>query len=153
MDTADAIRAAAAELSELTAYTLARVADCADPDTPTSAGAAMLGSVADMVAELLTFTADDLADVPTDAEGIEWIDHLNFDGSLSNVADCAPDVYTAQKWREFTDLAAWNEDVTEFGPVEDMDKAASVALYMIAERLATGLVARVAAELYATDSL
>jgi hypothetical protein len=40
----------------------------------------------------------------------------------------------------FVDLAAWQEDIEEFGPITDMEQGAGVALYMIAERLLTAIV-------------
>ncbi len=41
----------------------------------------------------------------------------------------------------FTDLAAWQEDADAFGPIEDMTDGAGVALYGIAQRLLSALIA------------
>src|SRR5690606_2396909 len=55
-------------------------------------------------------------------------------------ADAAVPIYTHDMWATFVDLAAYEEVVTEYGPIEDMGQAAQVALYMIAERLLSTLV-------------
>jgi hypothetical protein len=50
-------------------------------------------------------------------------------------------------WSEFTDLAAYQEDPTEYGvDGSDMEQSARVCLYIIAERLATALFDEVRAE-------
>lgn len=105
-------------------YQLARLADCADPDSPDSPGGKWLRLVADCV--------DDAADyeVPEDA--------------ITEIADGVVPVYTHERWQVFADLAAYNEDVSEFGDYgDDLTKAAGVALYMIAERLLRALVEEV----------
>jgi hypothetical protein len=62
----------------------------------------------------------------------------------SSIADEAPDYRTYTCWMEFTDLAAWQEDISELGDpsAEDLTvTVASRALYIIAERLVYALIA------------
>lgn len=110
-------------IRERTAYGLSCDADCGGADSPASAGAQFLMSVRDAVVEEI------------EANGVEgWEDRI------FEIADNAPDVYTAKRWAEFVDLAAYNEDISEYGDCgDDLTKAAGVALYVIAERLATAL--------------
>lgn len=103
-------------MSDYTVYQLARMADTASPDSPDSPGAKWLAYV--------ELCAEDV----TDEDGI------------TEAADQAVPVYTYEMWQTFVDLAAWQEDITEFGPVEEMEKGAQVALYMIADSLIHALV-------------
>lgn len=102
-----------------------------------SPGARFLRSVEDAVYEL----ADRVGAIDTDT--------INDDGSVHEIADAAPDVYTHTRWQEFTDLAAWQEDISEYGEIDgdDLERSvAGVALYMIAERLAWALLEELAEE-------
>ncbi len=104
-----------------TVWQLARLADCADPDTLTSAGAQFLQSVEGAYEDMREneATADD----------------------VHEYADGAVPIYTHEVWATFADLAAWNEDPSELiGDQGDMTKGATVALYMIAERLLSALL-------------
>lgn len=123
-------------LTGLTVYELSKMADCADPDEGRSRfqrkwspGAVFLSGVRDAVVEAIRdgqITDDD-----------SWDDN----GIGHRIADDAPDDYTYDCWREFTDLAAWQEE-NEFGDGwgNDLTKAARVALYQIADRLVHALV-------------
>lgn len=125
-----------------TPWQLADMADCATPDSDTSDGAQMLARVAEDIASLIVDMADDLADVDV----TEWPDTLDYAGAVHGITDAAPDIYTSGKWRQFVDLAAWQEDpVGEYGPdvAKDLDQLASIALYMIAERCAWAVVAEI----------
>ena len=107
---------------EHNAYVLARMADCASPDTLESPGAVFLLRVADDVAEALDDEDTDRDDAPHE------------------IADAAVPIYTYDVWRTFVDLAAYQEDPTELGADgSDMEQAAKVCLYMIADRLARAL--------------
>lgn len=107
------------EPSERNAYHLASMAGCASPDSLESAGAVFLGHVADGVEE----RAD------------EWDED-----AVHEIADGAVPIYTYHVWSTFVDLAAYNEDPTELGAdASDLEQAAKVALYMIAERLVYAL--------------
>ena len=107
-------------------WTLARLADCMDPDTAESAGATFLISVLDAVLDAVEHgaSADDL---------MEDVGH--------EIADAAPSIYTAERFREFTDLGAWQEDVDQFGSISDLASSAGIALYLIARRLVEALAA------------
>lgn len=97
-------------------YALARLADCGDPDGPSSAGAAFLLGVAQHVAE---------------RDGEE----------PAAIADAAVPVYDAQVWSAFVDLGAWREDVAELRvDAGDLTACARVALFVVAERLAGALL-------------
>jgi hypothetical protein len=111
-----------AELMQATAYELADMADVSR--TGGGAGDRFLLAVRDAWAdELVDGRGFPLA--PDEAEDI-W----------NQIADDAPSVYTGRKWEQFTDLNAWSEDVSDLaGDITDMDKLASIALYMIADRL------------------
>ncbi len=104
------------------AWRLSNIAECSGPDKLDSPGAKFLLGVQDAVNELDEIDPDNLYD------------------PAHEIADSAPDVYTYPKWQQFVDLAAWQEDLSEYGPLEDMDKGASICLYMIAERLAVALM-------------
>lgn len=140
---------------DLTTWHLANLADCGSPDRPDgigcappadlstvqpSPGAQFLRRVADDIAGRIKYYFDD-DDDPREHEPWELVDLLADD--ISEVADSAPSVYTAARWAEFADLAAWQEDTTGYGATgDDLTGAAGIALYMIAERLAAALVER-----------
>lgn len=106
-----------AAIRHANAYELANIADCGIPASSDSAGAEMLDTV-----RLATLDALRYGNLTDD--------------TISEIADSCPSVYTGEIWAQFTDLAAWAEDIEEFAPDEyDMTKRASVALYMISERL------------------
>ena len=114
-------------LRSLAPWALARSADCLDPDSPDSAGAAFLTLVRDSVAE----DWDRLTERDDDP------DH---DGAVSEIAEGCVPTYTHDLWATFVDLGAYDEDVTDHGPIESLDQAARVALYTIAIRLVYALV-------------
>ena len=111
-----------AELMQATAYELADMAEVSR--TGGGAGDRFLLHVRDAWADEL-INDEGLPLAPDEAEDI-W----------NQIADDAPSVYTGRKWEQFTDLSAWQEDVSDLaGDITDMDKLASIALYMIADRL------------------
>jgi hypothetical protein len=97
---------------KLSAYDLARLADCASPDSQYSHGATFLLAVRNAFVEAWE-------------NGYSW----------ELVAREAPNVYTHQMWCEFVDLAAYQEDLTDYGFLEDLETGARLALSQIAERL------------------
>lgn len=121
-------------LSELTAYNLASMADCGSPDSPESVGAMLLVHVRDAVVEYLK--GHDAGQYNEDER----------DAYAHEIPDGAPSFYTHKRWAEFVDLAAYNEDPTEYGAPDDMNQAAAVCLYIIAERLFWALLAEVGIE-------
>jgi hypothetical protein len=110
-------------ITDLTAYQLSGIADCASPDSLESAGAAFLTSVRDAAVEAYPRVRP-----VTGEEDRSDVAH--------EIADDAPSVYTATKWAQFVDLGAYREEpeATDAWPAS-LDDAASVALYQIAERL------------------
>ena len=105
----------------MNAYELANLADVSSPDSLESPGALFLLSL-----------------------GVSVSEYADEDGDLDDIAgdiadQCVP-IYTHERWQTFVDLAAYQEDVTDFGPLEDMTTAAGVALYMIGVRLVGALV-------------
>lgn len=107
------------ETRTLSAYELAGMAGCPSPDSLTSPGARFLDGIAAHVLE----SRDEGED------------------AAAYIADAAVPVYTCDIWATFTDLAAWQEDLSELGDDgRDLTKSASLALYVIAERLASVLI-------------
>lgn len=123
-----------------------------------------LAAISDLTVYELASLADTYAD-NEDAEGfldgirigvLEAADYIEADdweremvedysGQAHTIADGAPSIWTMQKWTEFVGTRAYHEDpVGEFGHSgEDMDQLASVALYMIAQRLVAALVTEI----------
>lgn len=102
-----------------TAWELARMAGCSDPDTSDSVGAKFLLMVEDTLKEY---------------------DDPDYDTAWE-IADNAPSVYTYEMWQQFIDLGAFEVDISEHLPeITSMDQAARVALFIIAERLCIALI-------------
>jgi hypothetical protein len=120
-----------ADIRAMTAWNLSSLAGCADPDRLDSEGAVFLIHVRDSVLELWEDGDYDR----TDSQA--W----DYSGEVASIADNAPDVYTYTRWKEFVDLAAWQEEpeVTGEWP-NDLTEAAAYALYQIADRLAWALL-------------
>src|SRR5690606_33109396 len=95
-------------IKDRTVYQLASIADCAAPDMLNGPGARFLLRVQDSARELV--------------EGAEPGDDLT--DAIHEHADAAVPIYTHEMWATFIDLAAYEEDVTEYGPIEDMGQAA-----------------------------
>jgi hypothetical protein len=128
-----------------TPYWLAGNADCACPDDLDSPGALfLLGVQSDVV------------------ESVNWaVEHDGWDGDAvediaAEISDQRVPVYTNDLWATFVDLAAYNEDIDPHNLVRSMvdgpvlEVGARLALYNIAERLATVLLNE-AAETLADD--
>lgn len=118
---------ATSRLGDLGPFSLAGYADCMSPDGIDSPGAHFLIQVRDDVEEALGLSAD--------GETVS-------DDIAHDIADSAVPIYTHERWLVFVDLGAYQEDASELGAdTSDLSGAAGVALYMIAERLVTALVA------------
>jgi hypothetical protein len=101
-------------------YALAALAGVACPDSPSSPGGRWLQGIAEHVAER-RHDGDDLA---------------------HEIADSAVPPYTSEVWQIFVDLALWHEDVSDYAAEgDDLTRRASLALYVVAERLADALLA------------
>lgn len=104
------------------------------PGTTTGHGASVLESAFDGARERFEDTLR--------LEGADAL-HYDLDDDVHEVADSAVPVYTADVWRAFADLQAWNEDPSDLLDTSDgidLTDAARVALYLPAHRLATALV-------------
>ena len=117
------------KVDRLTVWHLANDADCAGPDSPDSPGAQFLEQVQDAVVELTEHKPDTEPD------------DMDYDGAVHELADSAVPVYTHEFWQTFVDLAAYAEDTSDYGPLEDVEQTCKVGVYMIAERLAHALLA------------
>lgn len=126
-------------------FVLAGMAECHSPDTiaeregeEDSSGAALLRSVLVSTLERVEYAREEETDRP-------WSDLPEMmDDAFHEIADGAPDVYTYTRWREFVDLAAWQEEPETGEWPEDLTDTAGVALYQIADRLARAIVAELA---------
>lgn len=117
------------EIKDMTAYELARLADCLDPQNSTSPGGLFLTNVRDMTVEMIS--DDDIT------ERRVW-----------EISDSAPDIYNYARMQEFADLGAWCEDITEYTDASgDIIKDAGIALMLIAERLVRALLSSVEIEI------
>ncbi len=112
-----------------TVWTLAHMAEVASPDNVNSPGAEWLAQVYGAGLEV--------------AESIhekDWtVSAMLEDGDafdlITESADAIVPIYTHRLWAVFVDLAAYQEDVEEYGPTEDLTQSAMVALFTIARRL------------------
>jgi hypothetical protein len=114
----------AALIRQTPPFALARMADVGlafDGD----AGAAWLTRVRDDIAEAIEYAAPECA---------EDVERWREDGA-HEVADGAVPIYSADRWAVAGDLAAWQEDVSDYGESGDVLTVVSWALYSIAMRL------------------
>ena len=104
-----------------TVWELAEMTDAMNPNTATSAGAKWLVDVHDAWADVRgSYDDTDLMTFQT-ADGIVPISNY----------EC---------WEVFTDLGAWQIDLSDYSPsLEDLTSVARLALYAIAEQLITTL--------------
>lgn len=129
----DSLTAALNYIRTFNPFQLARIADCGSPDSEDSPGASMLAGVLSSFTEAVEYAADAWPEYgPT-----EMAEHIRDDDAGHEAADSAPSVYTYDMWKQFVDLAAWQEDPSEIGADEtrDMEKMGSACLYLIARRL------------------
>lgn len=134
-DQAFAHEIAALRTAEVWELAESHMADCGSPDRTDSPGAVFLDGVR-------RDTLDLIERVGVDVDP----DTIDDDGELHTIADEAPDYRTPQRWAEFVDLQAYEEDVTDLGEVDGNDltrSVAGVALFMIADRLARAIVNQV----------
>lgn len=103
-------------------YTLVRLADCSEPSDHDTPGARFLLGIAEHVAERAG-DDDDRHDL------------------AHEVADAAIPPYTVDIWAVFVDLQGWHEDTRDLGDDGgDLTRSATLALFMIGERLAAALL-------------
>jgi len=117
-----------AEVSALNAYQLANIADVPCEGLE---GERMLTTVRDRVVGFAGYISPD----DWEREMVE-----GYAGMRHEISDGSPSVYTWQRWQQFADLSAWQEDISDFADgAEDMTNRAGIALYVIADRLALAL--------------
>lgn len=127
-------------IGTLNAYNLAGLADVHSGDSLESPGSMMLSRVRDNVLEQLEYA---LQDASTAEDALAALDRWAEGDEPAQIADDGPNIYNYQRMQELVDLAAWDEDVSEFGGVSDILTAAGYALYEISRRLVDALVQEV----------
>lgn len=140
------IRDALEHIKGLNAYQLAGYAESSDPDTLESPGAEFLGRVRNDVAERLEWSWEQLSEEERENISLEEFgESLNDDGFSHEIADSAVPIYNHQRMQVLTDLAAWQEDVSDYSAGDsDIITLAGYALYIVAERLVNALISEVA---------
>lgn len=110
-----------------TAYTLANDADVACPDSLTSEGAEFLTAIRDALAERIEHDAEDVAGDEGDV--------------CAEIADGAVPVWNTHRlMTAYVDLAAYREDLSDYGDTVDGVMLATWSLYQVGQRLASTLL-------------
>lgn len=141
-----ALAAARAEVESLTTGMLARLADCGRPEEGTE-GADALDTARNAAADACEEHLEDMD--PAEAadacdDGWDLVQAVS-DHVWENVDGSATLIYTYIYRAAFAELDGWSEDPAgEYGPLEGMDKAAQVAVFMIMRRAADAVVERYA---------
>jgi hypothetical protein len=115
-----------------THYALANRADVSTPDSETSAGSSFLGRVRDALVETVEYAAQD------DESVADVVAKVRDDAH--EIADGAVPIYTHDRMTTLVDLAAYDENLSEYAQDVDMVSLAGVALYLVAERLVNALL-------------
>lgn len=124
---------------------LAHLAECGEPPHD-SDGHKMLMHTRDGLVELIEYELVDDSYLETACDSGD-AGELDYDGALHEIADGAPDIYTAAKWREFADLRGYDEDPSDLGfEGSDMGEGASICLFIIADRLVRALAESIVEE-------
>jgi hypothetical protein len=118
------------EIREWSVFALADsdLADCGSPDNHESPGARLLIATRDAFLEYVA--------TKPDATGEDVRD------DVSDIAADLVSVYTHERWQQFADLAAYQEEPESGEWPQDLTAAAEVALYQIVERLVFALAQR-----------
>lgn len=125
-----------ADITNRRPYRLASEADCAEPDSPDSAGSEFLEAAAHGVIDAVESKRSELGADLDDLQRFlecpsEWLPEL---------IDCAVPTCTARLWAAFVDLAAYHEDPSEYAEAGEMNAQAIMCLYIIGDRLAGSLL-------------
>lgn len=148
-----AIAAATDVCEELEPWELARLADCGcpAPGEEGSVGRDALDTARNVAVEACDW---ELAGVDPDAareicegNGGDDLESLTDDSRWENLDGSAVLIYTHQTRAAFHELNGWDEDVSDFGPPEDLGQAATWAVFGILRRCSAE-VARKFAEAY-----
>jgi hypothetical protein len=113
-------------------YVLAALADSETPDWD-SPGSRFLESVRGEILERVEHATFDPDRFDFERVSSDW---------PWEIADQAPSDYTTERWLQFVDLGAYREEPEEGWP-GDLTDAAALALYLIAGRLASALLAEI----------
>lgn len=132
-----------AEIKAMGSARLAGLIDCAYPDNDEAK--AFLTDIRDSVLEQTDYVAAE-----------DWERELveDYSGSAHEIADNAPNVYTWRMWQQFVGLSGWqwDDDAADYGSEDtDMNRAASLRLYIIAKRLVRAIAEDIAGNLVDTD--
>ncbi len=124
------------DTKQATSWQLARLADCSDPDQHDGIGFSddqdTSNSDGSPGARFLRSVESDVLEQMSDGYWSEDSPH--------EIADSCVPVYTHDLWATFTDLGAYSEDLADItDDTSDMNQNASLALYMIAARLAEAI--------------
>lgn len=126
-DTADRIL----KIRDIGVFRLAKMADCAAPDSSASPGGVFLASVREAVADRLKEESSDT----------DYVSPADWQDAQREIANAAPDVMIHERWRQFIDLAAYREPSGSEGWASaDLTEIAAEALSQIAYRLAGELM-------------
>jgi hypothetical protein len=126
-------------VAEMSVFELADWADCLSPDKKDSPGAKLL----DHTRTQILYRIKNWRESNPDASLVEVVDALDED--YWQVADEAPSIYTHERWQEFVDLGAYQEEPEISGVwPKDLTEAAGYALYQIADRLARRIAQEIA---------
>ena len=123
---------ATADIQALNSHQLAYLAGTSSPDSHNSPGANYLDRLRDTICDSYRYAA-------------ERNDTFDSDDLHQIVDGCIP-VYTHELWATFTDLAAYEQDVRDYGYEFDPDRPEqypATALYMVGMALASDLMERI----------
>ncbi|HEY5989238.1 MAG TPA: hypothetical protein VIV12_23090 [Streptosporangiaceae bacterium] len=113
---------ALAGIADRSVYVLASDAEVSGPDGLTSPGAEFLDSVRRVVLEWWDETSGQATeDAASDA--------------VSERGDSIVPIYNHERMQTLVDLAAYHEEIDDYGTPADMIEAAGWSLFMVAERL------------------
>lgn len=143
-----AIEAAIEAAEALESWEIARLADCGRPARDTE-GAGALRSARNLAVEAAVEQLDnvdpDEAALIASGDGADTLADLTDDDVWQSVDGLAVLIYTARTRDAFHQLDGWEEDVRDFGQPENLDQAATWALFEILRRAAREVVDHFAA--------
>lgn len=143
-----AIEAAIEAAESLEAWEIARLADCGRPARDTEGDEALRSArdaAVEAAAHHISNVDPDEAVLIASGDGADLLSDLTEDDVWQSVDGLGVLIYTARKRDAFHELDGWEEDVRDFGQPEDLDEAATWALFEILRRAAREVVDHFAA--------
>lgn len=144
-----AVQAATEACESLDAWDIAHLADCGCPDLDTE-GAGALRSARNLAVEAAVEQLEGVDPVEAaliaSGDGADTLADLTDDDVWQSVDGLAVLIYTARTRDAFHQLDGWEEDVRDFGQPENLDQAATWALFEILRRAAREVVDHFAEE-------